>query len=149
MFMQNVCMSPLFYLPCEKLKKDKMEKEKIQIEYSLKHVSKQSLWNCLSSSGGLAEWFADEVSDKGSLFTFSWGSNSATAEVLVMTPLSCIRFRWTEDDDDSFFEFRMHRLELTGDWLLEVTDFCEPDEKEAATILWNAQVKALMQRLGL
>jgi uncharacterized protein YndB with AHSA1/START domain len=125
------------------------KKEKIRIEYPLARLSKFSLWNCLSSSGGLAEWFADDVTDNGKVFVFSWGKHQAKAELTGINPFTYVRFRWMDDDDDSYFEFRLHKIELTGDWMLEITDFVEEDEKEHAITLWNTQIKTLKRRLGL
>ena len=71
------------------------------------------------------------------------------AEVIGMNPLSYIRFHWLDDDDDSYFEFRLHKTELTGDWILEITDFAEEDEMKNAITLWDTQVKTLKRRLGV
>jgi uncharacterized protein YndB with AHSA1/START domain len=128
---------------------DGVKKEKIQIEYPLDRASKSGLWSCLSTPGGLAEWFADEVADDGKVYTFTWGKHKAEAELVGMTPLIYIRFRWLEDDDDTYFEFRLHKIELTGEWMLEITDFAEESEKERAITLWNTQIKTLKRRLGL
>lgn len=126
-----------------------MKKEKVHIEYPLARVSKPSLWNCLSTSGGLAEWFADDVSDDGKVFTFTWGKHEAKAELVGMNPLTYIRYHWLDDEEDSYFEFRLHKIELTGDWMLEIIDFAEESEKEHAVTLWDTQIKALKRRLGL
>ena len=126
-----------------------MKREKLHIEYLFHRVSKSSLWNCLSTSGGLAEWFADDVTDDGKMFTFVWDKHSAEAELIGVNPLSYIRFRWLDDEDDTYFEFRIHKTELTGDWMLEITDFSEEDEKDKAISLWNTQIKTLKRRLGV
>ena len=71
------------------------------------------------------------------------------AEVIGMNSLSYIRFHWLDDDDDSYFEFRLHKTELTGDWILEITDFAEEEEINNAITLWNTQIKTLKRRLGV
>ena len=122
----------------------------MHIEYLFHRVSKASLWTCLSTSGGLAEWFADDVTDKGNVFSFRWKKHKAEAEMIGTNPLSYIRFHWLDDDDDdSYFEFRLHKTELTGDWILEITDFAEEDEKDNAITLWDTQIKTLKRRLGV
>ena len=126
-----------------------MKKEKLHIEYLFHRVSKTSLWNCLSTPGGLAEWFADDVADTDKVFTFKWNKHKAEAEVIGMNPLSYIRFHWLDDDDDSYFEFRLHKTELTGDWILEITDYAEENDKENAITLWDTQIKTLKRRLGV
>jgi uncharacterized protein YndB with AHSA1/START domain len=126
-------------------------KEKIQLEYPLDHVSKSGLWNCLSTPGGLAQWFADTVTDDGQVFTFVWGKHQTEAKVVAMSPFSYIRFHWMDEDDDDnlYFEFRLHKMELTGDCMLEITDFVEEDEKENAIALWHTQIKTLKRKLGI
>ena len=126
-----------------------MEKEKITIEYVFDKVSKNSLWNQLSTTGGLAEWFADEVIEDGKIFSFYWDGYPTEAELLGMNPLIYIRFRWLEEDPDTYFEFRLHKIELTGGLMLEITDFADQDEKEQAITLWNTQINKLKRRLGL
>ncbi|MDR2806328.1 MAG: hypothetical protein LBB85_11980 [Dysgonamonadaceae bacterium] len=126
-----------------------VKKEKLHIEYPLARLSKFSLWNCLSTAGGMAEWFADDVTDNGKVFVFTWGKHQAEAELIGMNPFNYVRFHWLDDDDDSYFEFRLHKIELTGEWMLEITDFAEEEEKEQAITLWNTQIKALKRRLGL
>ena len=127
-----------------------MEKEKIHIEYVFDKASKNSLWNHIATSGGLCEWFADEVTDNGSLFTFVWDGYPEDAEIIGILPKTYIRFRWMKDEDiDHFFEFRLHKNELTNGLVLEITDFIEPNEKENTISLWNSQIKVLTRILGL
>ncbi len=52
------------------------------------------------------------------------------AEVLSIKPEISIRYRWTDEEDNVYFEFLIHTVELTGATALEITDFAEPDEKE-------------------
>jgi uncharacterized protein YndB with AHSA1/START domain len=126
-----------------------MRKEKIHIEYPLNRASKASLWSTLSTPAGMAGWFADQVVDNGKTFTFTWNKHAVEAQLLTISPLSHIRFHWMDEEDDTYFEFRMHKIELTGEWMLEITDFVETDEKQNAITLWDTQVKSLRRRLGL
>jgi hypothetical protein len=60
-----------------------------------------------------------------------------------------VRFHWLDDDDDkSYFEFKLNVDELTGDMALIVTDFAEPDEIQDAKELWESQVSELRHILG-
>jgi hypothetical protein len=128
----------------------KMEKEKIHIEYVFDNASKNSLWTHIGTSIGLSGWFADEVVDDGKIFTFTWNGNAMSAEMTGSNPNVYIRFHWLEDKNpNSYFEFRLHKNELTRGLMLEITDFAEPEEKEASIILWDKQVKDLKRLLGL
>jgi uncharacterized protein YndB with AHSA1/START domain len=127
----------------------RVQQKKIHIEYIFNRVSKNSLWNCLATAGGLAEWFADDVAEDGNVFTFWWDKQPVAAELTGINPFIYIRFHWLDEDPDTYFEFRIHKVELTGDYMLEITDFSEEEEKEQAVTLWDAQIKALKRRLGL
>ena len=126
-----------------------MRKEKFNIEYSLDKVSINNLWPRLATSFGLSEWFAENVTESGNQFTFYWEGHPSEAELIGTNPLVYIRFRWLEEDPSTYFEFRLHKVEVTGSWTLEITDFAEEDEKEAAITLWNTQIKVLKRKLGL
>ncbi|MDR1436566.1 MAG: hypothetical protein LBI65_00450 [Candidatus Symbiothrix sp.] len=127
-----------------------MEKEKLQIEYIFDKASRINLWNHIGTSQGLSEWFADNVASDGKIFTFTWNNHSVAAEMTGMTPNVYIRFHWTDDENpNSYFEFKIHKIELTGDLMLEITDYAEPEEKEESITLWNKQVKDLKRLLGL
>lgn len=126
-----------------------MKKEKYKIEYVFDKGSKNSLWPRLATSSGLAEWFADDVNENGKSFTFFWDNYPSEAEVLGVNPFVYIRFHWIDEDPDTFFEFRLHQEELTGAWMLEITDFAEPVEKEQAITLWDTQIRELKRKLGL
>jgi hypothetical protein len=127
-----------------------MKNEKLQIEYVFDKASRINLWNYIGTSPGLSGWFADEVTNDGKIFTFTWKNHSMDAEMIGMTPNVYIRFHWLEDENpDSYFEFKIHKIELTGDLMLEITEYTEPDEKEESIILWNKQVKDLKRLLGL
>jgi len=127
-----------------------MGKEKFHIEFVFDKASKNSLWDYISSAAGLAEWFADYVAVDGKLFTFRWKNYFNEAEVIELLPYKFIRFHWLDDEaNETFFEFSLHKIELTGGIALEITDFAEKNERESAVILWETQVKMLRRVLGL
>ncbi|MCL1934024.1 MAG: SRPBCC domain-containing protein [Candidatus Azobacteroides sp.] len=127
-----------------------MDKEVFNIEFVFDKASRNSLWEYISTAAGLAEWFADAVDIDGKLFTFQWKNYSNEAEVTGMVPNNYIRFHWLDDDHpDTFFEFRLEKIELTGGVSLEITDFAEKNEKESAVALWETQIRTLKRVLGL
>jgi uncharacterized protein YndB with AHSA1/START domain len=129
-----------------------MKKEKFHIEYVFDKVSNHSLWNHLSTPAGLSAWFADSVKISDTKYTFTWNKDREEAEMLAAKPEVSIRYRWLndeEDDDESYFEFMIHNIELTGATSLEITDFAEPDEKASAIALWDSQVDVLKRTLGI
>jgi uncharacterized protein YndB with AHSA1/START domain len=127
-----------------------MKKEKIHIEYVFDKASKTSIWDYISTAAGLSEWFADNVSVDGKIYAFTWDKHLAKAEIIGISPNFFIRFHWLEDENpNSFFEFRIHKIELTGGLMLEITDFAETNEKNDAINLWEWQIKSLKRTLGL
>ena len=127
-----------------------MKKEKYHIEYVFDKAGRASLWNYISSAAGLGEWFADKVRVNGKIYTFTWKGHSADAEIVGMNQNNYIRFHWLEDDNSAtFFEFRLHKNELTGGIVLEITDFVEEHEKNDAINLWETEIKLLRRVLGL
>ena len=127
-----------------------MKKELLSIEYVFDKVSKNILWNHLTTPQGLSGWFADDVLVNENTFTFFWNKNGQEAEMIEMATLSSIRFRWLdEEDEDAYFEFRIHTIEVTGAVALEIIDFVEPDEREQSLNLWDAQIKTLKRMLGM
>lgn len=124
-------------------------KNKFQLEYSL-NVSPNILYTRLSTPDGLAEWFADDINVRNNVYSFQWTGTEQEAELLHKKNNKYIRFKWLEDDDqESFFEFRIHQDELTGDVALIITDFADPEEKEEAEELWNTQIGELKHILGV
>jgi hypothetical protein len=127
-----------------------MKKERYHIEYVFDKASKSSLWDYLSTVAGLAEWFADSVSVDGKIYSFSWSGSVVEAELICIIPNNYIRLHWVEDENpESYFEFRLHRIELTGGIMLEITDYAENHEKGDAINLWNTQINILKRILGL
>ena len=127
-----------------------MKKEKYHIEYVFDKAGKAGLWDYISSVSGLGEWFADKVSVDGKIYTFTWKGYSAEAEIVCISQNSYIRFHWLDDENPtSYFEFRLHKNELTGGIVLEITDFVEEDEKADAINLWEVEIKSLRRILGL
>ncbi len=125
-----------------------MTKEKYQIEFTL-NTSLKLLYTRLSTPSGLSEWFADDVHLNGKNFTFIWDKSEQVAKMLMKKANEYIRFQWIDEDDESFFEFRITKDELTGDVALIITDFAEEDEVEDSKGLWDSQIGELRRAIGL
>ncbi len=127
-----------------------MGKEKFQIEYVFQNISFSVLWNSLSTSVGLSDWFADKVVVNGRLYTFTWGDHSQQAELILSHNGSFVRFHWLDDENEKvYFEFKISVDELTSAVALVITDFADPDEKRDAIMLWNKQVENLKRSAGI
>jgi uncharacterized protein YndB with AHSA1/START domain len=125
-------------------------KLKFELEYTL-NSSPKVLFSRLSTPEGLCEWFADDVTVDGDLFTFCWNKTDSKARLSALKENKLVRFEWLdrEEEESNYFEFRINIEELTGDVALIITDFAEPDEKEDAIYLWDTQITDLKRLLGI
>jgi uncharacterized protein YndB with AHSA1/START domain len=124
-------------------------KKKFELEYPVS-CSQRVLFDRLSTPGGLAEWFAEDVNQAGNVMIFCWEGTEQKAEILQIKENRFIRFRWLEEADNRiFFEFRIVQHEVTGDISLLITDFCDEDDKNDAIDLWDKQVAELKHAIGV
>lgn len=127
-----------------------MKKEKVELEYVLKTTTPNILWNMVGTPFGLSEWFADDVNVKDDKYIFIWEGYEEVANLLNVKPNERIRFQWEEDEDTNFyFELKLDKHELTGDYALMITDFMEPDDKEDEILLWDKHIDDLRRKLGI
>ena len=125
------------------------EKKKYDIEFTF-NTSPKVLYYRLSNPSGLSEWFADDVNLRKGIYTFIWDGSEEKAELVSKKNQVYIRFHWLEDEDEeTYFEFRIRIDELTNDVALIISDFAEEDEIDDAIDLWDSQVGALKQILGV
>jgi hypothetical protein len=127
-------------------------KRKFHIEFVMGNASQNSLWRMISMPDGLSEWFADEVSfdEENNQYLFRWSKSEDIALVQFSKPMNVIRFRWLDEEQDmAYFEFAIHKLELSGGLTLEITDFATTEEKNDAITLWEKQVDELKRKLGI
>jgi uncharacterized protein YndB with AHSA1/START domain len=123
-------------------------KQKFELEYIISS-SPKVLFERLSTADGLSEWFADDVNQKGNVFSFFWDESEQQAELLSKKNEKYIRFHWLDDEDeDAYFEFKIEIDELTKDLALIITDFADEDEQEDAIELWDKQIEELQHALG-
>jgi len=108
------------------------------------------LYKRLSSPSGLAEWFADDVIVKDSVFTFYWDESEQKAKLLKLKTDHFIRFKWVDNDTkEDYFQFLIQVDEMTSDVSLIITDFAEDEQdKEEQTNLWKKQISLLKMAIG-
>lgn len=123
------------------------DKIKFEIEFVIQS-SAQLLYTYLATPSGLSEWFADNVNSRGEKFSFIWDGAEEIANLLKRKTDEFVRFRWEENEDDSFFEMKIIVDEITKDVSLFITDFAEEDEVEESKMLWSNQISDLKQVLG-
>ena len=85
---------------------------------------------------------------RGKIFSFFWDGVEEKAELISFKNNKYVRFKWLDNDDDSFFEINIVVDELTKDVSLVVFDFAEVDEVEEGKMLWESQISDLKQVIG-
>jgi uncharacterized protein YndB with AHSA1/START domain len=122
---------------------------RFELEYPIKS-SPKVVFPRISTPEGLEEWFADNVTADGDLFSFFWQKSETKAKLAALKENKLVRFEWPdrENEESNYFEFRLNTDELTGDVALIITDFAETEEKEDAIYLWDTQITELKRILG-
>lgn len=123
------------------------DKKKFKIEYEIKS-SPKILYSFLSEPNGLAQWFADDVNLKDQIYTFSWEDEKQNAKLIGIKENKFVRFRWMDDDPQSYFEMEIIQDELTNDVALGITDFATEENISERTLIWNNQIDYLISVLG-
>jgi uncharacterized protein YndB with AHSA1/START domain len=122
-----------------------------KIQYSVEYPVRCSpaiLYEFLSTSSGLQEWFAEKVEDSDGVFSFSWSGASEEAEVLEKEENKSIKFHWVDSPSDEYFEFSIEKSDVTNLTILVINDFAEKKDIKDQSQLWETQVKELFHRLG-
>lgn len=123
------------------------DKKKFKIEYEIKS-SPRILYSFISEPNGLAQWFADDVTLKDQIYTFTWDDEKQNARLVGMKENKFIKFRLMDDDPQSYFEMEIIQDELTNDVALSITDFATEDNINERTLIWNNQIAYLIGVLG-
>ncbi|MGI4020293.1 MAG: START-like domain-containing protein [Janthinobacterium lividum] len=123
------------------------DKKKFKIEYEIKS-SPKILYTFLSEPNGLSQWFADDVTVKDQIYTFSWDDEVQNAKLVGMKENKFVKFRWMDDDPQSYFEMEIIQDELTNDVALGITDFAVEESINERTLIWNNQIAYLISVLG-
>lgn len=125
-----------------------MAREKFTLEYDMRSTPVSMLWSYIATANGLKEWFADDAKMDGKEVVLIWNGVEQGLSIVGLRTEKYIRYRWSEDTDKTYFELRIMTSELTGNSVLCVTDFAEPEELQEAKDLWNYQMETLQRQLG-
>lgn len=132
-----------------------MTNKKIYIEHELKSKSPNIIWPLLSTPEGWTKWIANEVKAEGDAFVFTWGNEWSHHEkrraiVIGRKDYEFIRLQWLDDEHrDVYWELRMEKSDLTGDYILIITDFAIDGDKDTVTDIWTANLEDLHRSSGL
>lgn len=123
------------------------EKKKFCVEYEIKS-SPRILYSFLSEPNGLSQWFADDVSFRDQIFTFTWDDEQQKAKLMNARENRSVRFHWLDDEPQFYFEMEIMQDELTNDVALSITDFATEDTIAERKLIWRNQIDYLISVLG-
>jgi len=124
-----------------------MSRVQIKMEFIFR-ASPAILYSFLTTPSTLIRWFCDEVDIQDDVYTFSWDGAEEVAELIDDIEEERLRFRWEENDDDEFLEFKMYKSDVTNETILEIVDWCDDDEVDEQKDLWETQIKNLRIECG-
>ncbi len=125
-----------------------MERVKFNLEF-LFRASPTILYKFFTTPSCLIRWFCDEVDIQGNTFTFIWSGSEEVAYLIEEVEDELIRFQWEDaEDEEEFLEFRISKSPVTGETILEITDFCDEDETDDQRQYWESQISELQKETG-
>ncbi len=125
-----------------------MKRAQIKLEFIFR-ASPAILYKFLTTPSCLIRWFCDEVNIQDDIFTFMWSGSEEVAELIEDIEEERVRFHWEDaDDEEEYLEFNLSKSPVTGETILEITDYCDEDEVDDQTQLWESQIKVLRQETG-
>lgn len=124
-----------------------MKRVKFTVEF-LFRASPGMVYQFLTSPACLTRWFCDEVDASEDEFTYFWAGEGQTAIVLEDIEEELLKLQWEDAEEDEYLEFKMYQSPVTGETILEVTDFCDEDEVEDQRQLWITQIEDMRKETG-
>lgn len=122
-----------------------------RIQYSIEfpiRCSPSILYEFLSTTTGLGEWFAEKVTQKENKFSFHWKGNAEVAEMIAAEENEYVVFRWDWMEEEEYFEFRIEKSPVTNETILTISDFAEKKDIPDQEQLWETQIHDLKHRVG-
>ncbi|MFK7937338.1 MAG: START-like domain-containing protein [Saprospiraceae bacterium] len=124
-----------------------MERVKIDLEFIFR-ASPKILYSFFTTPSTLIRWFCDEVDIQDDVYTFVWSGSEEVAELIDDIEEERLRFEWEDGEEGEYFEVRFDRSPVTGETILEITDYCDDDEVDDQRQYWNNQIGRLRQETG-
>ncbi len=125
-----------------------MDRVKLNLEF-LFRASPTILYKFFTTPSCLIRWFCDEVDIDSDVFTFVWSGSEEAASVVDEVENELIRFQWEEaEDEKEYLEFKITKSPVTGETILEITDFCDEDEVDDQKQYWKNLMKRLRVETG-
>ncbi|MBX2816716.1 MAG: activator of HSP90 ATPase 1 family protein [Saprospiraceae bacterium] len=124
-----------------------MQRVSFQLEF-LFRASPTILYKFFTTPSCLVRWFCDAVDITADEFTFTWSGADEIAHLVDDIEDERVRFKWEDEDEQEFLEFRMEVSPVTNETILYITDYCDEDEVEDQRQFWENQMELLRRETG-
>lgn len=125
-----------------------MERISFKSEF-LFRASPTIIYKFLTTPDCLIRWFCDDCNVVDGRYTFIWDGEEEIAIVLEDIENEELKLEWEEfEGEGEFLYFQLGRSEVTGETILEITAFCDEDEREEEEQFWVTQMEALRRASG-
>jgi len=125
-----------------------MKRVSFEMEF-LFRASPTILYKFLSTPNCLIRWFCDAVDITDDTYTYTWDGAEEVAQLIDDIENERLKFQWDEaESDEEFLEFRLKKSPVTGETILEITDWCDDDEVDEQKQLWTTQMDQLKRETG-
>lgn len=125
-----------------------MGRTKLQLEFLFK-ASPNILYTFLTTPACIVRWFCDKAEVDEHQITYSWSGNEEVALILIDHEEEVLRLKWADSEYDSeYLEFKISESPVTGETILDLTDFCDDVELNDTRQYWNQQIKNLQKECG-
>ena len=116
-----------------------MNRVKINLEFIFR-ASPAILYQFFTNPSTLILWFCDEVDISNETYTFYWDGAEEVAELVEDHENELLRFEFEDYEDGEYLEFRIKRSPVTGETILEITDFCDKEDVKDQSQLWENKI---------
>jgi uncharacterized protein YndB with AHSA1/START domain len=124
-----------------------MARKKINLEYIFR-ASPAIIYTFVTTPECLVRWYCDDVDINSDIYTFIWSNNAETAYMIDDIEEERVRYKWKNAPDEEYLEFRIYKADVTNETILEITDFCDDDEVQETTDLWNTLMIDMKKESG-
>lgn len=120
---------------------------KLQLEYIFRS-SPTILFQFLTMPACLVRWFCDEADEQDDFFYFVWNGSVQAAEIVDFIEEERLRLRWEDAEPSEYLEYKIYKSPITDETVMEITDFCDDNEIQDQTKLWDSTIKNLKNAMG-
>ena len=123
-----------------------------RVSYSVDFLFRASttiVYRFITAPDCLIRWFCDKADIQDGKYIYAWDGEEEIAEIIDDIENEYVKLRWEEaESDEEYLEFKISRSPVTGETLLEISDWCDSDEVEDQKQLWSSQMVSMKNAMG-